>query len=155
MPTTTRNPFYNYQLQQNQLLAYYNHQMNQLALMMAANQPPGNQSSNIQFSTNQNPSTVAPFIDPTAWPFCLPPVQVPNQLPAHINVHNLPPEFHLLTSPTCLPREDDEEVPQLMTESPLSVSASTSNSDVSLDRFGITLNLSGNDSSPDDPTFSR
>ena len=77
-----------------------------------------------------------------------PPQQpAPQQLPPHITIDNLPPHYHLLTSPTCLPRPDDHVA--MPTHSSMEGSVTTadgqSEADVSLSRFGVDLESRASD----------
>ena len=72
-------------------------------------------------------------------------------LPPHIQRDNLPPDYHLLTSPTCLPRDDDE----IITPLPANLVATAADEsmlseDVSLQQYDVELSSS---SSGDDEAF--
>ena len=72
----------------------------------------------------------------------------PQQLPPHITIDNLPPHYHLLTSPTCLPRPDDPNVAMPIhssMEGSLATADGQSEADVSLSRFGVDLESRASD----------
>jgi len=74
-----------------------------------------------------------------------PPPQQPQQLPPHITIDNLPPHYHLLTSPTCLPRPDDNVVMPTSSMEGSLATVEESEADVSLSRFGVDLESRASD----------